>query len=181
MYSGLIPLKIFLISKNFLPFWVMSLTKNLQQLLVILSTGRFYPKHREILSNAIGLSTSVSSSMIEDHMVNLHVVVTRIIGRCTHVLSDIMQKNFGLAFCFMGVFLLCSGRPSFVDARAIGIVSQVRDGDNPASLILAKTLLRYISWWIITTILRESLDFTNMVDGKTGHDGYTHCYQLWSQ
>ena len=28
-----------------------------------------------------------------------------------------------------------------MDARAIGIVSQVKDGDNPASLILAKTLL----------------------------------------
>ena len=41
----------------------------------------------------------------------------------------------------MGEFLLCSGRPGFVDARAIGIVSQVKDGDNPASLILAKTLL----------------------------------------
>ena len=41
----------------------------------------------------------------------------------------------------MGVFLLCSGRPSFVDARAIGIVGQVRDGDNPTSLILAETLL----------------------------------------
>ena len=41
----------------------------------------------------------------------------------------------------MGEFLLCSGRPSFMDARAIGIVSQVKDGDNPASLILAETLL----------------------------------------
>ena len=40
----------------------------------------------------------------------------------------------------MGVFLLCFGRPSFVDARAIGIVGQVRDGDNPASLILEETL-----------------------------------------
>ena len=36
----------------------------------------------------------------------------------------------------MGEFLLCFGRPSFVDAQDIGIVSQVRDGDNPASLIL---------------------------------------------
>ena len=37
--------------------------------------------------------------------------------------------------------MLCSGRPSFVDARAIGIVSQVKDGDNSASLILVETLL----------------------------------------
>jgi len=28
-----------------------------------------------------------------------------------------------------------------VDAQAIGIVSQVKDGDNPASLILVETLL----------------------------------------
>ena len=139
------------------------------------------PKHKEILSDTLGLSTSVTSSTIEGHMVNLHAIVTRLTDKRTHGPSDNMQKNFGLALCFVGEFLLCSGRPSFVDARAIGIVSQVRDGDNPASLILAKTLLRYISWWIITTILRESLDFTNMVDGKTGHDGYTHCYQLWSQ
>ena len=41
----------------------------------------------------------------------------------------------------MGEFLLCSRRPGFVDARAIGILSQVKDGDNPTSLILAKTLL----------------------------------------
>jgi len=37
--------------------------------------------------------------------------------------------------------VLCSGRPGFVDARAIGIVGQVRDGDNPTSLILAEILL----------------------------------------
>ena len=41
----------------------------------------------------------------------------------------------------MGEFLLDFGRPSFVDARVIGIVSQVKDGDNPASLFLAETLL----------------------------------------
>jgi len=37
--------------------------------------------------------------------------------------------------------MLYSGRPGFVDARAIGIVNQVKDGDNPTSLILAETLL----------------------------------------
>ena len=42
----------------------------------------------------------------------------------------------------MGELLFHFGRPSFVDARAIGIVSQVRDGDNPTSLISAKNLLR---------------------------------------
>ena len=37
--------------------------------------------------------------------------------------------------------MLCSGRPGFVDARAIGIVSQIKDGDNPIPLILVETLL----------------------------------------
>ena len=41
----------------------------------------------------------------------------------------------------MGEFLLCFGRLGFVDAQAIGIMSQVKDGDNPTSLILAETLL----------------------------------------
>ena len=60
------------------------------------------PKHREILSNALGLSTSITNNMIEGHMVNLHAVVTRLIDKCTHGLFDNMQKNFGLVFCFMG-------------------------------------------------------------------------------
>ena len=42
----------------------------------------------------------------------------------------------------MGEFLFYFRRSGFVDARPIGIVSQVKYGDNPASLILAKTLLR---------------------------------------
>ena len=37
--------------------------------------------------------------------------------------------------------LLCFGRHSFVDARAISVVNQIKDGDNPISLILAETLL----------------------------------------
>ena len=41
----------------------------------------------------------------------------------------------------MGEFLLCSRRLGFVDARVIGIMSQVKDGDIPASLILVETLL----------------------------------------
>ena len=52
-----------------------------------------------------------------------------------------MQKNFGLALCTVGELLLCSERRSFVDARAISVVNQIKDGDNPVSLILAKTLL----------------------------------------
>ena len=38
--------------------------------------------------------------------------------------------------------MLCSGRHGFVDARAISVVNQIKDGDIPVSLILAETLLR---------------------------------------
>ena len=99
------------------------------------------PRHREILSGALGLSTLITSSMIEGHMVNFYVVVSRLINKRTHGVTDNILKNFGLALCFVGGFLLCSGRPGIVDARAMGIVSQVKDGDNPTSLILAETLL----------------------------------------
>ena len=37
------------------------------------------PKHREILFDALGLSVSITSSMIEVYMVNLHAVVTRLL------------------------------------------------------------------------------------------------------
>ena len=99
------------------------------------------PRHREILSDALGLPTSITSSMIEGHMVNLRAVLSRLLNKRTHGVTDNKQKNFGLALCFVGKFLLCSRRPGIVDARAIGIVSQVKDGDNPVSLILAETLL----------------------------------------
>ena len=84
------------------------------------------PRHREVLSSALGLPTSITSSMIEGHMVNLHAVVSRLINKRTHGVTENMQKNFGLALCFVGEFLLCSRRLGFVDARATGIVSQVK-------------------------------------------------------
>ena len=59
----------------------------------------------------------------------------------TYGVTDDMQKSFGLALCFVGEFLLCSGRHVFMDARAISVVSQIKDGDNHVSLILVKTLL----------------------------------------
>ncbi|KAL0007991.1 hypothetical protein SO802_009493 [Lithocarpus litseifolius] len=74
-------------------------------------------------------------------MMNLRAVLSKLINKRTCGVIDNMQKNFGLALCFMGKFLLCSRRLGFVDARAIGIVSQVKDGDNLVSLIIAKTLL----------------------------------------
>ena len=73
------------------------------------------PKHKGILSNALGLSTSITSSMIKGHMVNLQAVVTRLINKCTHGVSKNMSKNFGLALCFVVEFLLCSGRLGFMD------------------------------------------------------------------
>ena len=74
------------------------------------------PKHREILFDVLELFTSITSSMIEGHMVNLHAVVTKLINKRTNGVSDNMQKFFGLALCFMAEFLLCSGRLGFVDA-----------------------------------------------------------------
>ena len=37
------------------------------------------PMHKVIFSNALGLSVSITNSMIEGHMVNLHAVVIRFI------------------------------------------------------------------------------------------------------
>ena len=52
-----------------------------------------------------------------------------------------MQKNFGLALCMVGKLLLCSRRCGFVDARVVSVVNQIKDGDNPVSLILSETFL----------------------------------------
>ena len=41
----------------------------------------------------------------------------------------------------MGKFLLCSRRHGFADARAVSVVSQIKDGDNLVSLISVVTLL----------------------------------------
>ena len=74
------------------------------------------PRHRESLFDAFGLPTSITSSMVEGHMVNLRAIVSRLIGKRTYGVTDNMQKNFGLALCFVGEFLLCFGRHGFVDA-----------------------------------------------------------------
>ena len=95
----------------------------------------------ESFSDAFSLPTSITDSMIEGHMVNLHAIVSRLIDKRTYGVTDNMQKNFGLTLCMVGKLLLCSGRCSFVDARAVSVVNQIKDGDNPVSLILAETLL----------------------------------------
>ena len=48
------------------------------------------PRHREILFDALGISTSITSSMIVDHMVNPYVVVSRLINKHTHGVIDNM-------------------------------------------------------------------------------------------
>ena len=89
MSSSLVLLNSILLLKNFLPSWVKSLAKKF--------VAVFYdPKHEEILFDALGLSVSITSSMIEGHMVNLHTVITRLIHRHTHVMFDNMQNCWGL-------------------------------------------------------------------------------------
>ena len=99
------------------------------------------PRHKESLSDALDLPTSITDSMIEGHMVNLCAIISQLIDKRTYGLTDNMQKKFSLALCMVGKLFLCFGRRGFVDARAISVVNQIKDGDNPASLILAETLL----------------------------------------
>ena len=59
-----------------------------------------------------------------------------------HIRSDrqyVEKLWFGLII--VGEFVLCSRRCGFMDALAISVVTQIKDGDNPVSLILAETLL----------------------------------------
>ena len=99
------------------------------------------PRHKEYLSDALGLPTSITDSMMEGHMVNLCGIISWLIDKRIYGVTDNMHKNFGLSLCFVRELLLCSGRHSFVDARTISVVNQIKDGDNPVCLILAKTLL----------------------------------------
>ena len=54
------------------------------------------PRHREPLSDVLGLPTSITSSMVEGHMVNHHAIVFRLINKCTYGVTDNMQKVFWL-------------------------------------------------------------------------------------
>ena len=74
------------------------------------------PRHKESLSDTLDLPTSLTNSMIEGHMVNLHAIISQLIDKCTYGVTDNMQKNFGLALCFVGELFLCSRRHSFVGA-----------------------------------------------------------------
>ena len=105
-------------------------------------------------------------------MMHLHVILSRLINKQTYGVIDNMQKFFGLALCFMGEFLLCFGKHGFMDARTINVLSQIKDGNNPVSLILAETLLGLdsVSWWKVSKLSWESLDFADMANGTTGYD-----------
>ena len=72
---------------------------------------------------------------------NLRAILSRLINKRTYGVTDNMQKFFDLSLCLVGKFLLCSRRHDFAEARAISVVSQIKDGDNPVSLILVETLL----------------------------------------
>ena len=93
------------------------------------------------MSNALGLPTSITNSMIEGYMVNLCAIISWLIDKRIYGVTENMKKKFGLALCMVGKLLLCSGRRGFVDAQVVSVVNQIMDGDNPVSLILAKTLL----------------------------------------
>ena len=48
------------------------------------------PRHRESLSDALGLPTSITSSIIEGHMVNLRAIVSKLIDKRTYGVTDNM-------------------------------------------------------------------------------------------
>ena len=53
----------------------------------------------------------------------------------------------------VGELLLCSGRHGFVDARAISVVNQIKDGDNLVSLILAETLWDWMLYFMVEKLI----------------------------
>ena len=99
------------------------------------------PRHRESLFDALSLATSITSSMVEGHMVNLCAIVSRLINKCTYKVTTICRRILAWPYAFVGEFFLCSRGLSFVDARAISVASQIKDSDNLISLILVETLL----------------------------------------
>ena len=48
------------------------------------------PRHREILSDALGLPTSITSSMIEGNMVSLCAILSSLINKRTYGVIDNM-------------------------------------------------------------------------------------------
>ena len=48
------------------------------------------PRYKESLSDALGLPTSITDSMIEGHMVNLHAIISQLIDKRTYGVTDNM-------------------------------------------------------------------------------------------
>ena len=57
-------------------------------------------RHRESLFDALTFPTSITSSMVEGHMVNLRAIVSRLINKRTYGVTDNMQKK-----CWLGPML----------------------------------------------------------------------------
>ena len=50
------------------------------------------PRHREYLSDGLGLPTSITNSMIEGHMMNLRVILSRLINKRPYGVTEICRK-----------------------------------------------------------------------------------------
>ena len=48
------------------------------------------PRHKESLSNALSLPTSITDSMIKGHMVNLCAIISWLIDKSTYGVTDNM-------------------------------------------------------------------------------------------
>ena len=48
------------------------------------------PRHKESLSDALGLPTSITNSMIEGHMVNLYTIISQLIDKGTYGVTNNM-------------------------------------------------------------------------------------------
>ena len=49
------------------------------------------PKHKESSSDALGLPTSITDSMIKGHMLNLCAIISRLIDKHTYGVTDNME------------------------------------------------------------------------------------------
>ena len=59
-------------------------------------------RHKESLSDAFGLPTSITDSMIEGYMVNLRAIISRLIDKHTYGVTDNMQKKLRFGFMHAG-------------------------------------------------------------------------------
>ena len=60
------------------------------------------PRHKESLSDALDLPASITDSMIEGHMVNLHTIISQLIDKRTYGVTNNMQKKLRFGFMLYG-------------------------------------------------------------------------------